>query len=216
MDKNHKEKLTTKIFAWAKTIIIAFIIAFFLKATLVEATFVKSGSMMPTLLAGDYVIINKAAYGLHLPFIKEILFPWGKIKRGDVVTFILPNNPHITYIKRVVGLPGDTIEIKDNILFINNKPVSDIHIDGNPYLFEELLKNKKYYILKRTLNYNYGPVHVPAGHIFVLGDNRDNSADSRYFKFVPIKFIQGKAVIIHFSRDLGWAKIRFNRIGKKL
>ena len=146
--------------------------------------------MEPTLLIGDHILVNKFIYGVKIPFIRSTLIPISKPKRDDVVVFIYPVDQSKDFIKRVIGLPGDKIEILDDKIYINGK------------LFED---KYGYYSEKRTLKGNpgnknrYGPITVPPDKIFVMGDNRDHSYDSRFWGFVPMKSIKGEAFIIYWS-----------------
>jgi signal peptidase I len=199
---------------------------FFLRSFLVEPYKIPSGSMIPTLLVGDFILVNKYTYGIRLPVINKKVVEINQPQRGDIMVFRYPVDPSLDYIKRVVGLPGDTISYQNKRLSINGQPVS-LKADG-----EFLDKDKLYYTPRYTeklgnvehsilidkdaagfitqthqfpyqdkCHYNADGVvcQVPPGHYFMMGDNRDNSADSRYWGFVPDENIVGRAFFIWFN-----------------
>ncbi|MBB4573862.1 signal peptidase I [Rhizobium sp. MC63] len=204
-----------------KVIIQALILAMVIRTVLFQPFTIPSGSMMPTLLVGDYIFVNKFAYGYSkysLPFSPDIFN--GRLfgsdpKRGDIVVFRFPPNPDIDYIKRCIGLPGDHIQVTDGVLYVNGKPVpkvadgsftSDYKLDPGEDVpvFRETLDNGKTY---DTLDQspvsrgdNTREFIVPEGHYFMMGDNRDNSLDSRFdVGFVPAENLVGRASVIFFS-----------------
>ena len=204
-----------------KVIIQALVLAMVIRTVLFQPFTIPSGSMMPTLLVGDYIFVNKFAYGYSkysLPFSPDIFS--GRIfgsdpKRGDIVVFRFPPNPDVDYIKRVVGLPGDHIQVTDGILYINGKPVpkvpdgafnSDYKLDPGqdvPVFRETLDTGKTYDTLDQSpvsRGDNTREFIVPEGHYFMMGDNRDNSLDSRFdVGFVPAENLVGRASVIFFS-----------------
>jgi signal peptidase I len=196
-----------------------------LRSFLFEPFRIPSGSMMPTLLEGDFIFVNKFSYGLRLPVINTKILELGEPQRGDVVVFRLPSDPSINYIKRVVGLPGDIVDYDQGRkkLTINGKPISVEMLgdyDGEPgtELGLEELGSVEHYILlmpgRPTLG---GTYKVPEGHYFMMGDHRDNSRDSRFpeVQYVPEDRLVGKAVRIWMSwSGLGEGVIRWSRIGK--
>ncbi|PDS80005.1 signal peptidase I [Rhizobium sp. L43] len=218
------EKVETKPNAlWEniKVIIQALILAMVIRTVLFQPFTIPSGSMMPTLLVGDYIFVNKFAYGYSkysLPFSPDIFS--GRLfgadpKRGDIVVFRFPPNPEVDYIKRCIGLPGDHIQVTDGVLYVNGKPVpkvadgtftSDYKLDpgADVPVFRETLDNGKTY---DTLDQspvsrgdNTREFIVPEGHYFMMGDNRDNSLDSRFdVGFVPAENLVGRASVIFFS-----------------
>ncbi|ASS53663.1 signal peptidase I [Rhizobium leguminosarum] len=204
-----------------KVIIQALILAMVIRTVLFQPFTIPSGSMMPTLLVGDYIFVNKFAYGYSkysLPFSPDLFS--GRLfgadpKRGDIVVFRFPPNPEIDYIKRCIGLPGDHIQVTDGVLYVNGKPVpkvadgsftSDYKLDpgADVPVFRETLDNGKTY---DTLDQspvsrgdNTREFIVPEGHYFMMGDNRDNSLDSRFdVGFVPAENLVGRASVIFFS-----------------
>ncbi len=164
--------------------IIAVLLALFIRAFVIQAYKIPSGSMVPTLLVGDHILVNKFIYGIKTPFINKTIIPISKPKRGDIIVFIYPVDRKKDYIKRVIGLPGEQIEIRNKKIFINGELLDrPFGVYGNG-----LRKNN-----------NFGPIVVPANGLFVMGDNRDHSYDSRYWGFVPLELLKGKAMIIYWS-----------------
>ena len=223
-DKSVAEKTEAKqsgLWENVKVVIQALLLAVVIRTVLFQPFTIPSGSMMPTLLVGDYIFVNKFAYGYSkysLPFSPDIFS--GRIfgsdpKRGDIVVFRFPPNPDVDYIKRVVGLPGDHIQVTDGILYINGKPVpkvpdgafnSDYKLDPGqdvPVFRETLDDGKTYDTLDQSpvsRGDNTREFIVPEGHYFMMGDNRDNSLDSRFdVGFVPAENLVGRASVIFFS-----------------
>jgi len=181
---------------------------------------IPSGSMMPTLLQGDFIFVKKYAYGLRLPVTESKIIDTGSPERGDVIVFRLPSDPSINYIKRVVGLPGDLISYRRHRLTINGELVElEPHPHGSRAdpRFVELLGDRRHEILitkDRNVDSD-GEFSVPEGHYFVMGDNRDNSRDSRYIQSIPETHLVGEAVRIWMHMDgLSWP--RWERIGDKI
>lgn len=200
---------------WVKPVGMAMIVVFTLRSAVADWNDVPSQSMEPTILIGDRIFVNKLAYDLKVPFTTWHLATWGGPARGDVVVFYAPPPDGKRMVKRVVGLPGDTIEMQRNRLFINGQPVSYQPLstsidetqlaDPMPRVIEnEQLGKSLHPVMRqpqRSARRDYGPLAVPAGQYFVMGDNRDNSGDSRYFGFVNRDAIVGKAVGLAFSLD---------------
>ncbi len=219
-----------------EALIFAVALALLIRTFVFQPFKIPSGSMIPTLLVGDHLLVNKFIYGTKIPLTDKIVFPIEEIKRGDVIVFTYPNTEHdpskngIYYIKRVVGLPGDRIDIEGRELYINGEKVPldfiGTYVDKrNGEQFDEydedLLGDTHLAIFRKgkesTNKGNFIPVsNVPEGHVFVMGDNRDNSQDSRFWGFVPIENIAGKAFLIHWSWDFNnpeiLNKVRWNRI----
>jgi signal peptidase I len=192
---------------YAEAIIIAILIALFIRTFVVQAFKIPSGSMKPTLQIGDHLLVNKFTYGIKLPFIRKTLVSIDDPKRGDIVVFIYPEDRSKDFIKRVVGVAGDTIEIRNKKISLNGSPYDDGHgVYADNLLFPSSIQPRD----------NFGPVTVPAGHIFVMGDNRDQSYDSRFWGFVELKDVLGKAFIIYWSWDKDKKDIRWSRMGRIL
>jgi signal peptidase I len=184
------------------------------RALVLDWNVVPTGSMKPTILEGDYIVVNKLAYGLRLPFCTGAVFAWSAPKRGDVVVFEPPGQD-VRYVKRVVGLPGDRLAMRDNELFVNGKPAS--YEDLDPAQVEELRQAIRAGWLGREVvgghahpillqpgrggPESFGELEVPAGRYFVMGDNRDDSKDSRSFGFVPRERIVGRVSSVAVSLD---------------
>ena len=163
--------------------------------------------MVPTLLVGDQLVVNKFIYGLKIPYFRNTIIPITDPKRGDIVVFIYPQDRSLDFIKRVIGIGGDTIEIQDKNIFINGKLFTD-----NVGIYSD----KTIYPASFQPRDNFGPVTVPAGSLFVMGDNRDESMDSRFWGFVDLKDVQGKAFMLYWSWNPGERKIRWQRLGNLL
>lgn len=185
-----------------EAICVAVILALFIRTFVVQAFKIPSGSMLPTLLIGDHLLVNKFIYGIRVPFTGKILVPIKNPKHGDVVVFRFPKDRSIDYIKRVVGTPGDTVEIKAKKVFINGKPINDAHAHvSSPTVLNA----------KASPRDNFGPILVPEDRIFVMGDNRDNSYDSRFWGFVDQRDVLGKAFILYWSWDIDKPLFSFER-----
>ena len=215
---------------YARSFFPVILIVLLFRSFLAEPFKIPSGSMMPTLLVGDFILVNKFAYGLRLPVLGTKLVPIGEPKRGDVFVFRYPNPEHdprkegLDYIKRVIGLPGDEITYRNKTLYVNGKEVPQTDVgpfvgSGNEArrmagaeIHEEMLPEVQHQILESSmlLPGREGSWRVPAGHYFAMGDNRDNSEDSRYWGFVPEQNVIGKAFVICMNWDGG---IDFKRIG---
>ncbi len=214
---------------WVEPFLIAAVVALFIRQFVVEAFKIPSGSMIPTLTIGDHLLVNKFIYGPRIPFTDSRIFSWKEPKRGDIIVFKYPENEDKNFIKRVVGLPGDKIEIKKGTLFINDQavPVAEqgdyegkeqgagSPYYGKPRLLEEQLGAVRHHILylHDQSGYDFGPRLVPRESVFVMGDNRDNSQDSRVWGFVNYSKILGRALIIYWSWDGEDRWVRWERIG---
>ncbi len=217
------------IVEYAKSFFPVILIVFLLRSFLVEPFRIPSGSMMPTLLVGDFILVNKFKYGIRLPVINKKIIDIDQPKRGDIVVFRYPRDPKVDYIKRLIGLPGDRITYRNKHLYVNGKNVvrnftgryqgigGGKHMTGANEFIEDL-DGVKHNILRvnRQPGVNRDYV-VPAGHYYMMGDNRDNSNDSRFWGTVPEENLVGKAFFIWMNFDWDTAsKIGFNRIGTVL
>lgn len=172
------------------------VFVFFVMTFVVQAFQIPTGSMENTLLVGDHLLVNKFVYASTFFPWEEKILPIKKIKRGDIVVFRYPEDPTKDFVKRVIALEGETIEIKNKKVYINGKSIDEpykIHKDSLIFNSNEFIPEN--FIIRD----NYGPVLVPKGHYFVMGDNRDNSSDSRYWGFLPREMIKGKPWIIYWS-----------------
>lgn len=194
-----------KVKEWLKSLVIALILALFIRTFFVQAYKIPSGSMIPSLLIGDYLLVNKIAFGLRNPLKDDFIYRWQTPKRQEIVVFTYPVDKKLDFIKRVIGLPGDTVEIINKKVYVNGKPLDEPYVQ---------FTDKEIYPKELSPRDNFGPVKVPEGHIFVLGDNRDQSYDSRFWGFVPLHSLKGKALIIYFSWDSEHSGPRLSRIGK--
>ena len=195
---------TSIIKEYSSALFIALIIALFVRSFVVQAFAIPSESMLNTLLVGDHLFGNKFVYGIKIPWTHTYIYRGDDPKRGDIVIFEYPEDESIDFIKRVVGIPGDVIEVRDKQLYRNGEPV-----------VEEYVRHIDPTIIARRDN--YGPVTVPADNYFVMGDNRDNSQDSRFWGFVKREALVAKAWRIYFSwGSKGITDIRWDRLGMKL
>ena len=200
---------------YTEAILIALLLALLIRTFIVQAFKIPSGSMKKTLLIGDHILVSKFSYGTHIPneipFINVKLFDdivlFSKVpKRGDIIVFKFPKDETRDFIKRVIGLPGDLLEVKRQKVYINNKPYKDIHARHTDSPSDSPLVPRD----------DFGPILVPDDHVFVMGDNRENSQDSRYWGYLNVKKIRGKAQIIYWSWDRIKSWVRFERFGKIL
>ena len=198
---------------------------FLLRAFIVEPFRIPSGSMLPSLFIGDFILVSKSSYGIKLPILKTQIVPLGNPERGDVMVFRFPRNPKTNFIKRVIGTPGDVVSYHNKRLSINGEPLplESVELldwptedqDCRVKTFLEQVDTSAHTILIDTLRSSSSMrVKVPQGHYFVMGDNRDHSNDSRYWGFVPKEFVVGKAFFIWFSWDsAGGGGVNWGRIG---
>lgn len=216
---------------WAKWVQVAVLLSLAVRSVVVEAFKIPSGSMERTLLAGDFLLVNKLAYGAEVPFTRRRLPGLGAVRRGDVVVFQWPEDPDKSFVKRVVGVAGDTIAMRRGALAVNGVVRAERyaqHSDpsGDP-AGEEFTWQRGHTVapdgVSRPSRNTWGPLVVPPGHVFVLGDNRDNSYDSRYWGFVPDTLIRGRPLVVYFSfaPDTGehlplLARIRWTRLGERI
>jgi signal peptidase I len=188
----HAPRTKSTFREYAEAIGMALLLALFIRTFIVQAFKIPSGSMIPTLLIGDHILVNKLSYGVRLPIVGKYLVEYRKPERGDVVVFVYPEDPSKDFIKRVIGVAGDLVEVRAKKVYINNQPIDDPHAH-----FEEAeLQAGGIHVRD-----NFDPVRVPENHIFVMGDNRDKSYDSRFWGFVNLNAVRGKAFVIYWSWD---------------
>ena len=204
---------------YAEAFGIALALAIIIRTFLVQAYKIPSGSMEPTLLIGDHILVNKVLYGLRVPDsilgleipglpLGRYLIRFESVHRGDVVVFVFPPDQSKDFIKRVIGVAGDTIQVQGGKVILNGAPIDD------PHAHFEVLDHDRSPMSPRDY---FGPVTVPPGKIFVMGDNRDRSYDSRFWGFVDLDEVEGRAMIIYWSWDSdgsGWLPIRWSRFGR--
>jgi len=196
---------------YLEPIIIAILIALFIRTFIVQAFKIPSSSMEPTLQVGDHILVNKFIYGIKIPFTDIKLLEFKKPKRGDIIVFIYPKDRSKDFIKRVIGTEGEKVEVIRNKIYVNDKLINDPwgHYNEKSEWIRYLQPIEK-----------FGPVVVPKDSLFVLGDNRENSQDSRFWGFVNTHAVRGKAFIIYFSWDRYAQnlldKIRWVRFGKMI
>lgn len=198
---------------YVEPIALAILIALFIRAFIIQAFKIPSSSMEPTLWVGDHLLVNKFIYGIRIPYSDKIFgkskkfFEWKKPQRGDVIVFIFPKDRSKDFIKRVIATEGEKVEIIRNKIYINDQLMKD------PW---------GHFSMPRSSIEDYAPVKVPSGSLFVMGDNRDNSQDSRFWGFVNVEEVKGKAFIIYFSGPnmlnillpWTWGDIMWTRFGK--
>ena len=190
-----------------EAILVAIVLALFIRTFVIQAFKIPSGSMKNTLLIGDHILVNKFIYGVKVPFLQTTIVPITNPKHEDIVVFKFPEDPSKDFIKRVIGVAGDVVEVRDKQVYVNSKLLNpDYGIHNDSYIFPASVQPRD----------NFGPVVVPAHSLFVMGDNRDQSYDSRFWGFVDLKAVKGKALIIYWSWDKDNFGVRWNRIGHLL
>jgi signal peptidase I len=222
------------LWEWAKSFQIAIVLFLLVRAFLVEAFKIPSGSMERTLLVGDFLLVNKLVYGAEVPLTGKHLPALRQPERGDVIVFQWPEDRTKNFVKRLVGLPGDTLAMRDGVLYINGLAQAERYItrtepDIDP-AGEEFRWQRNYLVrtAEASVSYhpsrnNWGPLVVPESRYFVLGDNRDNSLDSRYWGFVPAELLRGRPMFVYYSyapdssQRFSWVtRIRWDRIGARV
>ena len=191
-----------------ESIVIAVILALFIRTFVVQAFKIPTGSMENNLLVGDHLLVNKFVFGPVASGAERALLPVSDIERGDIVVFKFPEEPDRDFIKRVIGLPGETLEMRNKKIYINDTPLDEPYVH---FLFP--VENRgpgDADFTSAGVQRNYGPVTVPDGMYFMMGDNRDNSEDSRYWGFMPREYVKGKALFVYFS--FGESGARWSRI----
>lgn len=194
-----------KLREYIEAIVLALLLALFIRTFVVQAFKIPSPSMVPTLLVGDHILVNKFLYGTKIPFSDNRILPVREPERGDIIVFRFPGDRNVDFIKRCMAVGGETIEIREKQVFINGVPIEDPHAH-----FKDVRGG---YVVPRD---NFGPVTVPEGKLFMMGDNRDNSNDSRYWGFVDVADIKGKTIVIYWSWDKYRKWPRFGRMGDSI
>jgi signal peptidase I len=204
VEKSTTVKTKSTFREYAEAILMALVLALFIRTSIVQAFKIPSGSMIPTLEIGDHILVNKLSYGVRMPFLEHYLVQYANVQRGDVVVFIYPEDRSKDFIKRVIAVAGDTVEIRNKKIFINGKQVDDPHAHFAGYDPQAGAVGS---------GDDYGPKVVPQRHIFVMGDNRDRSYDSRFWGFVNLDDVRGKAFLIYWSWDGTDRWVRWERLG---
>lgn len=195
-----------------ESLVIAVILALFVRTWVFQAFKIPSGSMEPNLLIGDHLIVNKMSFAPTATGIERAVLPHRNIRRGDIIVFKAPEEPDRDLIKRVVGLPGDRLELRRKQIYINGNRLDEPYVQ----FLEPIVDGASPKL--GDLREEYGPVTVPSNQYFMMGDNRDNSQDSRYWGFLPAPYVKGRALFIYFSADASrsivdvFAGIRWNRL----
>ena len=190
-----------------EAILVAILIALFIRTFVVQAFKIPSGSMKQTLQIGDHILVNKFIFGVKIPYWNKTILPFKSPQRGDIIVFKFPVDPNKDFIKRVIGVAGDVVESRDKQLYVNHKQVNhDFSVHTDPHIIAGTNKPRD----------NFGPITVPENALFVMGDNRDESFDSRFWGFVDLKAVNGKAFMIYWSWDRQNFGVRWNRLGQFL
>jgi signal peptidase I len=217
---------------WAKAISTAIVLFMLIRTFLFEAFKIPTGSMEGTLLVGDFLLVNKAVYGAEVPYVHTRLPAFNTPTRGDIIVFLPPHDPHRNYVKRIIGMAGDTVEMRDKIVYLNGRPQVEPYARHTDPLTDppaEQMTWQVQYLVHRPAHWadyhptrdNWGPLVVPPHKIFALGDNRDNSEDSRYWGFLDAHAVKGKPMFVYYSfqddllNQFDWLTgVRWKRIGE--
>lgn len=209
-----------------KSLGIAILIVVLIRSFIVQAYRIPSGSMESTLLIGDFLLVTRFNYGMKIPFTDVYILRWSKPKRGEVIVFRFPRSHSKNFIKRVIGVEGDRVEIKGKKVYVNGEEINEPYVQYiDPFIFSPDDRNpgRQFFCPQGVQRCNrdyYGPIIVPKHKLFVMGDNRDNSNDSRYWGFVDIDEVQGRAWRIYFSWNGSSSnilkKVRWKRIGMRI
>jgi signal peptidase I len=217
---------------WTKAISTAIVLFMVIRSFLFEAFKIPTGSMEGTLLVGDFLLVNKAVYGAEVPYTHTRLPAFNRPGRGDIIVFLPPHDPHRNYVKRIIGVGGDTVEMRDKIVYLNGKPQVEPYARHTDPLTDppaEQMFWQVQYLVHRPAHWtdyhptrdNWGPLVVPQGKFFALGDNRDNSEDSRFWGFVDAEAIKGRPMFVYYSfenditNSFNWlTRVRWGRIGE--
>ncbi len=229
--QRYRDAITQLAIEWIKSIVIAFILFMFIRTFLIEAYRIPSGSMEKSLLVGDFLLVNKAVYGAHLPFTRKDLPSFAEPKRGDIVVFVPPHVQNQNYVKRLIGVAGDTVEMRAKTLYVNGaaqrEPYAQYRTDPDSWApsMQWQCEHRPEEVGTqdcRPSRDNWGPLVVPADRFLMLGDNRDDSEDSRYWGFVDRGSIKGRPLVVYYSFEPSadrrmpyFSAIRWSRIGSR-
>ena len=190
-----------------EAIIVAIVLALLIRTFVVQAFKIPSGSMQETLLIGDHILVNKFIYGIKIPFLQKTIIPILTPKREDIIVFRFPEEPGKDFIKRVIGASGDVVEVRDKQVYLNHQPVKNAYaVYTDPHVIPGTIQPRD----------NFGPITVPPDSLFVMGDNRDHSYDSRFWGFVDLNAVKGKAFLIYWSWDKNRFGVRWSRLGNRI
>jgi signal peptidase I len=229
---NRRSVLARWFDSWMRSLGMALVLFLIIRTFLLEAFQIPSGSMERTLLAGDFLFVNKAVYGAQIPGTNARLPGFNTPHRGDVIVFAYPKDPTLSYVKRVIGAPGDVVEMRQGQVYVNGRGLEEPYVQRKDPLhdgFDPEFNWQREYLVRRTdeqrrryhpTRDTWGPLRIPEDKYFVLGDNRDNSADSRYWGFVDASAVKGRPLVVYFSYNretsdaLPWlTDIRWSRLG---
>ncbi len=230
--KNDGKAAENSLLEWIKSLVVAFVLFLFIRSFLIHTFVIISGSMEETLLVGDLLLVNRAAVGSPVPGTPWRIPGYAKMERGDILVFDPHHEEDLKLVKRLVGLAGDTLAMRDKVLFINGQPQDEPYVrhleirdDSHPWMSWQqdfVLREGSEGPYNPTRD-NWGPLVVPPEHVFMMGDNRDTSLDSRYWGFLEDWRLEGRAVLVYFSYNKGslrpfpWLKeIRWSRIGDRV
>ena len=232
VNSNVGARIARAFWEWAKSFLIAVVLFLFIRTFFVEAFKIPSGSMERTLLVGDFLLVNKLVYGAEVPFTGRHLPPVRRPQRGDILVFQWPRDPSKNFVKRLVGVPGDTLSMRDGVLVRGASRQDEMYVTrtepdtdpgGSDFGWQQqfLVRTADATLGTHPSRNNWGPLVVPEGNYFVLGDNRDNSLDSRYWGFVPDSLVRGRPILVYYSYSpdsahrFGWVtQIRWERLGE--
>jgi signal peptidase I len=231
---NRTRSRLTFLWEWTKIFQVSVLLFLLIRTFFVEAFKIPSGSMEGTLLVGDFLLVNKLVYGAEVPFTHKRLPRLREPQRGDIIVFEYPQDPTKNFVKRLVGVPGDTLAMRDGVLLRNGTTVREgyaVHTDPAMDPGAEDFQWQRNHLVREAgaagaapaSRNNWGPLVVPRGHYFVLGDNRDNSLDSRYWGFVPDSLVKGRPFVIYYSyapdttKGFSWlTRVRWQRLGERI
>ena len=210
MDPRFKKSTIREYF---ESIVIAVILALFIRTFVVQAFKIPTASMEENLLIGDHLLVNKFVFGPTVTRLERTLLPVADIDRGDVIVFKYPEEPDRDFIKRVIALPGETVEVREKKVYVNGAALDEPYAH---YLLPVSTPSEFHEVTSFDVRERYGPVTVPADHYFVMGDNRDNSQDSRYWGFLPRDYVKGRALMVYWSYEADRGEYEQNGLGDQV